>query len=62
MAKVNLALLDDRGVAGAQHVERQLARNLQRRLVDDFEIDGVHCSSSARNKCHDHGDKDNGRE
>ncbi len=38
-----LAFLDDGGIAGAQHVERQLARDLQGRLVDDFEIDGVHC-------------------
>ena len=38
-----LAFLDDGGIAGAQHVERELARDLQGRLVDDFEIDGVHC-------------------
>src|SRR5262245_58837740 len=36
-----LALLDDGRIAGAQHVERELARDLQRRLVDDFEVDGV---------------------
>ena len=37
-----LAFLDDGGIAGAQHVERELTRDLQRRLVDDFKIDGVH--------------------
>src|SRR5262249_54950906 len=37
-----LALLDDRGVAGAQHVERELARDLRRRLVDDLEVARVH--------------------
>ena len=43
-----LALLDDGGVARAQHVERELARDLQRRLVDHLEIDGVH----GLNQCH----------
>ena len=38
-----LAFLDDGRIARAQHIERQLARDLQGRLVDDFEIDSVHC-------------------
>ena len=37
-----LALLDDGGIARAQHVERELAGDLQRGLIDDFEVDGVH--------------------
>ena len=37
-----LAFLDDSGIARAQHVERELAGDLQGRLIDDFEIDGVH--------------------
>ena len=37
-----LAFLDDGRIARAQHVERELARDLQRGLIDDFEVDGVH--------------------
>src|ERR1700745_447598 len=40
-----LAFLDDGGITRAQHVERELARDLQGRLIDDFEVDGVHRSS-----------------
>ena len=36
-----LAFLDDGRIARAQHVERELAGDLQGRLVDDFEVDGV---------------------
>ena len=36
-----LALLDDRRIARAEHVEGELASDLQRRLIDDFEVDGV---------------------
>src|SRR5262249_21422858 len=36
-----LAFLDDGGIARAQHVERELARDLQGGLIDDFEVDGV---------------------
>ena len=36
-----LAFLDDGRIARAQHVERELARDLQRGLIDDFEVDGV---------------------
>jgi hypothetical protein len=42
-----LAFLDDGRIAGAQHVERQLAGNLQRRLVNDFEIDRVQSTARA---------------
>src|SRR5215510_5137279 len=42
-----LALLDDGGIARAQHIDRKLAGDLQRGLVDDFEIDGVHVSYSS---------------
>jgi len=38
-----LAFLDDGRIAGAQHVERELARDLQGGLIDDLEVDGVHC-------------------
>src|ERR1041384_2563745 len=37
-----LAFLDDGRIARAQHVERELARDLQCGLIDDFEVDGVH--------------------
>src|SRR4051794_2947379 len=37
-----LAFLDDGRIARAQHVERELTRDLQRGLMDDFEVDGVH--------------------
>jgi hypothetical protein len=37
-----LALLDDGGIARAQHVERELTGDLQRGLINDFEIDRVH--------------------
>ena len=43
-----LAFLDDGRIARAQHVERELARDLQRRLIDDLKVDGVHAASSAR--------------
>src|SRR5262245_25993178 len=33
-----LAFLDDGGIARAQHVERELARDLQGRLINDFEV------------------------
>ena len=46
-----LALLDDGGIARAQHVERELAGDLERGLVDDFEIDGVHWRVSPRLSC-----------
>src|SRR6516164_1567408 len=36
-----LAFLDYGGIARAQHVERELARDLQGGLIDDFEVDGV---------------------
>ena len=47
-----LAFLDDGRIARPQHVERELAGDLQGRLVDDFEVDGVqraahHARSSA---------------
>src|SRR5262249_43352745 len=45
-----LALLDDGRVAGAQHVEGELARDLQGGLVDDFKIDGVQLGSSRRRR------------
>jgi hypothetical protein len=37
-----LAFLDDGRIAGPQHVQGQLARDLVRRLMNDLEIDGVH--------------------
>src|SRR5215468_11171490 len=36
-----LAFLDDGGITRAQHVEREFARDLQGRLINDFEVDGV---------------------
>src|SRR5215469_15413668 len=36
-----LAFLDDGRITRAQHVERELARDLQGGLIDDFEVDGV---------------------
>ena len=36
-----LTFLDDGRIARPQHVERKLARDLQRGLIDDFEVDGV---------------------
>ena len=46
-----LALLDDGRIARAQHVERELAGDLQGGLVDDFEVDGVHRRVSPRLSC-----------
>src|SRR5262249_352142 len=46
-----LALLDDGGIARAQHVERELARDLQRGLIDDFEVDGVQRCVLLRSSC-----------
>src|SRR5260370_42359293 len=40
-----LALLNDGGVAGPQHVKCQLARHLMRGMMNDLEIDGVHVGS-----------------
>ena len=48
-----LAFLDDGRIARPQHVERKLARDLQRGLIDDFEVDGVHCRCS-RHACERH--------